>query len=356
MLKTTSIADNSAANRLLKLWAVRYLPDLTSFSQQGDQFPAADLIDTASPAGRTKTIETVKRVLSISCEVAGIEATSLYSYIPNIVQLSETRRIAQSANQVYEQVLNIYSQHQPPNHFLKFIDSSPDLFARLAMPFFVLPAITRLAESLEPTLLSLQQEYLQSDDPRAIGFLTSQFHFTTREITKQLNPYEQVLLMPYFRFVEEQVCIPWQRVCAAASGHLTNSPMFALVEALLPRCHEIAERTYYRAVQDYPNHRSRQGELNHPVVARSTLRDLIMVQGYLWLSLLEENLSPIEQELLPLCVMVFPSVGVKWELVQHMLHLLIEETIAQVSTAQKQLLLPYARSLKELFGNGKVNF
>ncbi|PSB60498.1 hypothetical protein C7B61_17355, partial [filamentous cyanobacterium CCP1] len=145
-------------------------------------------------------------------------------------------------------------------------------------------------------------------------------------------------------------------VCAAASGHLTNSPMFALVEALLPRCHEIAERTYYRAVQDYPNHRSRQGELNHPVVARSTLRDLIMVQGYLWLSLLEENLSPIEQELLPLCVMVFPSVGVKWELVQHMLHLLIEETIAQVSTAQKQLLLPYARSLKELFGNGKVNF
>jgi hypothetical protein len=353
MLQTISIEDNPSANRLLKVWATRYLPNLVSLAQLDDRFPAAELVEAACPDGRAQTIQSVRRVLNLSCQLTSLEATSIYSYVPNILQLSETRRIAQSVNRVYEQVLDIYSQHQPPNHFLKFIDSSPELFSRLTLPFLVLPTISKLAKQIEPTLLAVQREHINAGDPRAIGFLTTQFHFMTREIIKQLNPYEQVLLTPYLKFIEEQSCIPWQRVCAAASRQPTNAPTFIIVERLLPLCLAIAEATYYRARQLYPEHRSRQGKLSCAAVAHSTLRDLVMIQGYLWLSLLEENLTCIKHELLPLCVMVFPSINVSWKLVEHMLILLFEEILTHLTSPEKAMMLPYLRSIRELFGTCK---
>ncbi|WP_416669982.1 hypothetical protein [Egbenema bharatensis] len=353
MLQTISIEDNDSTNRLIKAWATRYLPDLVSLSHPNKRFPAAELVEAACPDGRAKTIQTVRRILELNCQLASLEATSVYSYVPNILQLSETRRIAQSANRVYEQVLHLYGQHQPPNHFLKFIDSSPELFSRLTLPFLVLPAISHLAKEIEPTLLAVQKEHIQAGDPRAIGFLTTQFHFMSREITKQLNPYEQVLLTPYLKFIEEQSCIPWQRVCAAASCQSTNAPIFIMVERLLPLCQPIAEATYHRAQQNYPEHRSRQGKLSQAAVARSTLRDLVMIQGYLWLSFLEGNLTRIKHELLPLCVMVFPSISVSWTLVEHVLALLFEEILTHLTLPEKALVLPYLQSIRKLFGTCK---
>jgi hypothetical protein len=352
MLKTVAVAPNTiATNRLMKLWTVRYLPDLSILTQPGKRFPSADLVATASPQGRLKTIEKVSRFLQISCEMAGLETNSLYAYIPNIVHLSETRRIACSVKQVYDRTLEIYAQQESPGHFLKFIDSSPDLFSKIAMPFLMLPAIPCLVAELEPLLLRLQAEHLTVQDSRAIGFLTTQFHFSTRELLKQLTPYEQVLLSPYLRFIEEQVCIPWQRMCAAASSHFSSSPIVALVEYLVPRCHEIAHATYQQSVSHYAKAHSRRGEFSRSDIAASTIRDLTMIQGYLLLSLLEQNIAAIEQELLPLCVMVFPSVGVAWGLVEQTLHWLIEEILRRLDQNQQALILPYTQSMQSLFAD-----
>jgi hypothetical protein len=269
------------------------------------------------------------------------------------VHLSETRRIARSVKQVYDRTLEIYAQQQPPSHFLKFIDSSPELFSKLAMPFLMLPAIPCLVAELEPLLLRLQAEHLTVQDSRAIGFLTTQFHFSTRELLKQLSPYEQVLLSPYLKFIEEQVCIPWQRMCAAASNHFSSSPIVALVEYLLPQCHDIASATYKQAIIQYAENRSRRGEFSHPDIAVSTMRDLTMIQGYLLLSLLEQNMNAIEQELLPLCVMVFPSVGVAWSLAEHTLHLLIDEILRRLDRNQQALILPHIEATQALFVNAR---
>lgn len=349
MLKTTSLTPLTSTNRLVRIWTIRYLPHLANLSFQGDCFPAAEIITTASPTERTKTIETVRRILQISCELAGLETHSLYSYIPNIVDLSETRRIAQAAKQVYEKVLEIYQKQQPPSLFLKFIDTSCDLFSKLALPALMLPAVTQLAAEVEPILLHIQQQHLDTRDPRTIGFLTTQFHFSTREILKQLNPYEQILFSPYLKFVEEQVCIPWQRVCAAAAQYMTNSLAFATVEYLLSVCHDIATKVYQQAIHLYPTHRSQRGSLQTPDVASSTLRDLTMIQGYILLCVLEKDMAAIEQELVPLCVMVFPSIKVAWELVEGMLALLIREMLDRLPPDQRELLRPYTQATQDLF-------
>jgi len=349
MLKTNRVANNTAStNRLIKLWTVRYIPNLSSLVQDKTRFPAADLVAAASPEGRTKTVATVRRLLQISCEMASLETNSLYTYLPNIVHLSEVRRIARSINQVYEQTLVIYEQQQSPSQFLKFIDSSYELFSKLALPFFVLPAVTQLAEELEPSLLQLQADHIGVQDPRMIGFLTTQFHFSTREILKHLTPYECVLLSPYFKFIEEQVCIPWHRVCTAAAKYLSSSPTFALVEHLLPQCHDIAEAVCNQAAQQL-SHSSRRGTLNNPEVASSTIRDLTMIQGYLLLSILEGNLSAIEQELIPLCLMVFPSIDVEWNFVEQTLSLLVEAIRQRLDANQRELSAAYTQSLQALF-------
>jgi hypothetical protein len=41
-----------------------------------------------------------------------------------------------------------------------------------------------------------------------------------------------------------------------------------------------------------------------------------MFQVYLWVCVLEDTISSGQQELFPLCVMLYPRLNVRWELVQ----------------------------------------
>ncbi|MBD3882843.1 hypothetical protein IFO70_13815 [Phormidium tenue FACHB-886] len=355
MLKTARVADTAASNRLIKLWTARYLPDLSVLPAQRGEFPTADLVETASKAGRNRTVEKVHRALQLSCARAGLETHALMSYIPNIINLTDARQISQSVEQVYEKTLQIYAQQQSPSYYLRFIDTSSTLFTKLALPALMLPALQILAAELEPMLLQLQDRHLCAADSRTIGFITTSFHLSTKQLLTRLTLCEQVLLTPYLKFVEEQVCIPWQRLCAAAATYAPNSPTVVLIEKLLDMSHLISQSVYSRALQAYPNHQSRRGGLKNKDVAASTLRDLHMFQGYLWLCVLERNMGAIEQELLPLCIAVFPSVGVRWELVEMMLQALEAEIHARVDQEQSDSLRSYTRSLRKIFAMAQAN-
>lgn len=362
MLKTANLVNNPSVERLVELWAARYTPDLSTLYTEGERFTISELIATASPAGRNKTVAKLKRLLQINCESAGIKTNVLFSYAPNVVNLADSQRIASFAAQVYQQALSIYQvQSLPTAEFAatplavaldrssEKPDFQSDIFTQRVMPALELPAIEQLATTLEPALLELQEQHLLSKDPRTIGFITTQFHFSSKLVLQKLTLCEQVLLSPYFRFVEEQVCIPWQRVCSAAAWHTLDSPWMSVIQQMLPATHEIAHAVYHNTAPLYPNHSSRRGRLNEPGIIASTIRDLQMFQGYLWLCVLEQSMAAVEQELLPLCVMVFPSVEVKWELVQHMLSILMDEIMERVKPEYKRLVLPYTQAMQQLF-------
>ena len=59
----------------------------------------------------------------------------------------------------------------------------------------------------------------------------------------------------------------------------------------------------------------------------------------------------VEEELLPLCMMVFPSIDVTWKLVEQLLPLLVAEIQAKVSADQMRLLQPYTQAMQQLFSN-----
>jgi hypothetical protein len=74
-----------------------------------------------------------------------------------------------------------------------------------------------------------------------------------------------------------------------------------------------------------------------------------MFQAYIWLCVLEGNLSVVKGELLPLCLLVFPAVDVKWVFVECGVLWLTREIQAHLSPEQSSLFVPYAQQIQQLF-------
>lgn len=360
MLKTTRFLNNTSVERLSQLWAERYIPDLSNLSKEIDRLTISELLETASSEGRNKTVAKLQRMVEINCKCAGIQTNVIFSYIPNVVSLTEGQHIARTASQVYQKVLEVYQEQSPSPALLATksqegtVNCSTDAFRSSTMLRLSLEEVKHLATTLEPVLLRLQEQHLLAPDRRTIGFMSTQFHLTSKLVLARLTLPEQLLLSPYFKFVEEQVCIPWQRICTAAAMHDLDSPTLTLVQQMLPASGEIALRVYGRAAQLCPNLRSRRGQLSEQGVRTSSIRDIEMFQGYLWLCALEGNMTPVEQELLPLCIMVFPSIEVSWELVEQLMPLLMTEIQKRLKPEQFRILLPYAHAMQQLFSNLKA--
>jgi hypothetical protein len=348
MLIKAQTANVLPVRRLVKLWADRYTPDLSPLSSTQNPSVHEALVAAASPAGRAVTAAKLKATLvELNCQLAAVQARVLYEYISNVINLREARRLTQSALQIYMKMLELYQQPASGSNL-----ATERLWAMIedaSVSPWGIPDIEELAKSLESGLVRFQKEHVASLDWRALGFVTTQLNFSNKLLLQQLTPVERVLINPYFKFIEEQSAVPWQRVCAAASQYEVDSPAFILVEQLLPASSEIAMTVYQQLSRRLPNHHSRRGELNNPDIAHSCLRDLTMFQAYLYLCVLEQSLVPIEKELVSLCVMVVESLQVKWELVEEWNRLLINEMMSRVTPEQKALLLPYTEGMQQAF-------
>ncbi|MBV9385596.1 MAG: hypothetical protein JOZ78_04110 [Chroococcidiopsidaceae cyanobacterium CP_BM_ER_R8_30] len=355
MLIPAGIVKTPSVGHLFKLWIERYSLDFSSplFIQDSSVF--RELVEASSPKGRSLTATHLSDDLIQSlCDLAGIET---YSYLPRIMTLEEIGRLAQNSFRIYQKLVKIYAQHSPTttSRTTAQLISRASAVAlgskRSSLSWWGLPTVVQLYSALEPILMEFQEQQLASRDWRTVGFLTTQLNFSNKLLLKQLSSPEQFLLSPYFKFIEEQVAIPWLRVCAAAAKHQIGSPVLVLAEKMLLACEEIAATVYHHLTQLFPEHRSRRGGLSHSDVAHSVLRDLVMFQVYIWLCVLEERLVPIEQELLSLYVMVMTGLEVKWELTQQGIQLLTDEILSHLESSQQHLLLPYISGIQQAFFN-----
>jgi hypothetical protein len=341
MLQTSPTVTSPTVENLLHVWSQRFTLDLSSLSSENDSFYAC-LVETNSPQGRASTAAKLRdNVLDVNCQMAWIQTKTLYGYIPNVLDLSEARLITQFAFRIYRQLLEIYQQQSLENDSLKQGVQKNSTLG--------IPAIEKVANALEPILMVFQEQHVASKDWRALGFMTTQLNFSNKLILKKLTPPEKVLLTPYLKFVEEQIAMPWQRVCAAASKHRLDSPMLKLVQQMLPLSGDIARTVYCRLVELLPDYRGRRGGLSDPEVTHSCLRDLNMFQAYIWLCWLEESITPIEKELLPLCEMVVQGVEIQWEMTEKWCQVLADEMMNRVNPEQKDLLWPYIQVIQQLF-------
>lgn len=343
MLITSQSVKTPTVERLLNLWAQRYTLELSTVYAESS-LSYDELLNAASAEGRSLIATKLKdNVLDINCNMAWIQAKTLYSYIPNILDLSEARRITHFAFRVYRKLLDVYQKQSiNPASFPAEGEEKP-------FTIWSIEAIEELAYDLEPILLVYQEQHLVSKDWRALGFLTTQLNFSNNLIRKKLTPAHKAILTSYLNFVEEQVAMPWQRVCNKSANYELNSPEFMIVEQMLPAARDIAQSVYFRLLELLPNHGSRRGKLSDAGVKHSCLRDLNMFQAYLWLCFLQKSMAPIRDELLPLCAMVVEGIEIKWEMTEKWCQVLADEINNRLNSEQRALLLPYTQGMQEMF-------
>lgn len=355
MLVSAQLAQVPTVDRLVKLWADRYLPDLFALPLGEDPSTLRKLREASSAAGRSQTaMKLHEHLVDENCKLAVIRTQDLYTYLADVLDIKEAIRLSKFAAYIHLKLLEVY-QESPP-----ILASSTEqlraTFGDSSLAAWGIPKIEKLADTLEPLLLQFQEQHIISKDWRTLGFITTQINFSNRLLLQQLTPVEQVLIGPYFNFLEEQVAIPWQRVCAAAARYELDSPIFGIVETMMPIASDIALTVYNRLLKSFPAHYSRRGRLDASPVQHSCLRDLTMFQAYLWLCVLQGDLKAVEQELVALCIMVMESVGVGWEMTARWNEFLMEEIVKHLDPSQKSLVQPYADGMIKAFYYKRTRF
>lgn len=349
MLREKNVSLEQLNFQILKIWITRYLPRFELIQPQARHHVCQRLADTVAPTARQATRILVLEHLAAHCAMSGLRTQQLMAEAGVPLKILEAQAITEQIVSIYRYLMDAYVQNFIFAPVLDYLHTIDDVSSKEAVALQILPQFHTLMRGLEPLLQALQAMVASSQNLRAIGFLTTQIHLSRQRILSRLTVYERLWLSPYLQLTEELLCMPWQRVCAAASQHSDNSTAAKVVTKLLPETDAIATAVYQRALRTYPNHISRQGRIQSDAVQTSSIRDLSMFQTYIWLSLLEGNISVVENELLPLCLLVFPCSNVRWQFVQHGIQWLAEEIHLHLTSQETLMFSSYVKPIQRLF-------
>jgi hypothetical protein len=303
--------EDDSIKELSKLWAQRYIQNLVELdpTNTGREEIASQLFGNLRSAS-ARAWMTTENLLAREIKRHKIDS-----------KLIDPWEISKDAYYIYEKALSAYAENVIPR---------------------------RLSVQISADLGGIRNKWTNLD-PRVISFVSMQFHHTGRELISELPQKEQILLSEYFKVIDDHLYMPLQRAYEAAAKEDYNSPRLDLVQQLLPMSGKIAQDICKRVIDLYPNYQSASGLLSKPSVRVSSLRDVEMFQVYLWVCVLEGDIDALQQELFPLCLMLYPTLNVSWELVRQMLHLMGQRIHAELSAKQAATLQPYIQALWVMF-------
>jgi Phycobilisome protein len=317
------IASQSSPSSLAQQWARKYLENLSAPQEQSFEEPEAPSI--AKKGVRAVAAEKLLGSLQKATLQAWSQTDALLAdeidYRQIDRRLVNSWEISQDAFFIYEKALELYTKHTSYSQ----------------VPFLMGPDIAKI-----------RKKYTQND-PRVIGFVSMQFHYTSVLLKSQLSPIEKTLLTNCFQVIDDHLYMPLHRAYDAAANRPEDDPSLTVVRRLIDCSAEISDRIVERVVQMYPGYRTYSGVLSDPVVRISSRRDTEMFQIYLFVCLLEGSFSIIEDELFPLCIMLYPKLKVHWELIRQMLQIFGQEANNQLGDQLFAVVTPYLQSLRDMF-------
>lgn len=352
MLMNHKSSHATASERLTQTWAARYFPNLSTLAAGSDDTIRNKLHTAASQQGRIATADKLgKHLIQTQCNLAAVRARELYCY-QDASSFKESANLAKFTSQIY---LKLIENYQDSTVVILSSRATPEQpLEAVSLETWGIPKIDKLVINLAPLLLELKERHRAAKSWQSVGFMTTQIGLSNTLLLEQLAPEEQVFISCYFRFLEEQVALPWQRVCAAAASHHPASPTFKLVENMLSLVTDISTAVYKGWSELFPKYSSRRGDFNNAVVRHSSIRDFDMFQIYLWLCLLEENTAFIEQELIAICLIVFGTLNIPWDMTVEGTLLLAGEILSRLEPAQKELAAPYVENMVRSFSRAKL--
>ncbi|NEO31488.1 MAG: hypothetical protein F6K36_13845 [Symploca sp. SIO3C6] len=325
MFASTSPSSKSNFASLAALWARKYYLAVTTKDEESELNNTDKFKDVSSPANRKLTAEK----LMYNLNLASAQAWSLTEKLLSKdiqrhginLDLIHPLEIAADTRYLFQTVLDAYARQETPQRLSVIVGKD---FGRV------------------------RQKYT-SIDRRAIGFVSMQFHYTGQKLLEWLLPREQLLWTSYLKVMDDHMYMPLQAAYEAAGNHSYNSPALIAVRQLLPLSSQIAYSVCKQVRQSFPNYRTYSGPLSELKVRTSSIRDVEMFQVYLCLCVLDQEISSVQRELFPLCVLLYPRLQVSWRLVQEMLRVMGWEMHQCLLPENMATFLPYLRTLTEMF-------
>lgn len=326
-LASTSKSSKSNVHSLAALWARKYYVSVTATDEQSSLTSADELKEVTSLEGRERTTEKLLQNLNLaSAQAWSLTETLLSEEIrrhginPELINPME---IAADTRVLFQKVLGAYAERATPR---------------------------RLSVIVGKDFGKVRQKYT-SVDRRAIGFVSMQFHYTGQKLLEWLSNAERTLWMPYLKVMDDHMYMPLHAAYEAAANHPLDSPALSAVQHLLPISSKIAVSVCNQICRLHPSYVSFSGPLTHMTVKTASIRDVEMFQVYLCLCVLEDDIRSVQQELFPLCVMLYPRLNVSWRLVQDMLKTMGWDMHDRLSPNDMATFLPYLRTLTEMFSS-----
>ncbi|BAZ32843.1 hypothetical protein NIES4074_53500 [Cylindrospermum sp. NIES-4074] len=353
----SNIENQTSVESLAQQWAKKYLQNLQVDPSNQESSGPLNLSEMLSPVGRENTAKKIMDSLRTVSAKAWNKTEALLS-----AEVQQHRidskiinpwEIAADSFRIYQKALDVYTQQaaERPLSIVTKLAGEGNLLDEQALSAYIEQvAPNQLATVIGADIGAIRKKYT-SVDPRVIGFVSMQFHYTSQMLIEPLEPVEQVLVGAYFKVIDDHLYMPLQRAYEAAAKHDYDSPVMSAVQQLLPASTQIAKKICQRVIEIFPSYHSMSGMLIEPVVKTSSIRDVEMFQVYLWVCALEGNIAAIQQELFPLCVMLYPTLKVQWELVRQMLHLLRHEISDRLSPKQANTLMPYFQAMSHMFSS-----
>ena len=230
----------------------------------------------------------------------------------------------------------------------QIIDDSCQVYTTVVDAFANYDSPARLSVILGQNLVTIRQKY-SSEDARVLGFVAMQFYHVSQNISGCLSPQERLLFEPYLQVVDDYLYLPVGDLHNLIMGYSKNSPILLAVEKLLQQMNSISLAIYHRVSELNPNYHSKSGSLKDSRIKDSSMRDIELFLSYICLCVLTGSISPVEEELLPLCAMLYPKLGVSWKLIQDLLLVLFWEVSARLNDQDITIFLPYFRTINKIF-------
>lgn len=280
---------------------------------------------------RTQTTEKIRANLSVLCQLAWSNVENLlgegkeYNFLGD--HLLEPQKFIAHSFLIYTKIIDAFDDHYSP---------------------------TCLSEILGGDLMAIRKQCCQ-EDPVVLGFMVMQFYSVSKNILGCLSPDERLVFAPYLQVITDYLYLPIGDLDCLMKNYQSNSPILLSVKHLIEQINPISHAVYERVSCIHSKYRSRNGMLKDADIRRSSMRDVKLFLIYLCLCVLEGNMRPLQQELFPLCVILYPKLHVSWQLVQDMLLVLFWEVSDRLNDQDIVMFLPYFRTINRIFSDEVLN-
>jgi len=310
---------------LAAVWARKYVCSLTTRDEAETLRQDKTLAEATTCEGRAETADQLQHRLTTASAQAWSKTEQLLEGEVQrhgiAAELINPWQIAEDSHHLFRRCLDAYRDRLTPRRLSVLVSGE---FGRI------------------------RRQYT-AKDPRVIGFVSMQFHYTGTMLLEHLSPAERSLFSPFLKVMDDHLYMPLRDAYEAAANHELDSPVLLAVQQLLRLSTRIAYAVCDHVNRAYPDYTSYSGGLTIPAVRTASIRDAEMFQVYVCLCALTGNLRSVQQELFPLCIMLYPRLGVQWNLVQEMLRILSWEMSHRLPAEAVAVFLPYLRALSEMF-------